>query len=151
MIVTSFNCEANISLDSIVSMVNETAFDRLDYGQGSIFETDLFYSYYPDSFINKIEVRSKDFKKAVIDFEKPNIFYLQAPIINDIGVSLNNDYESFILAENKTFSKTHILEICLIKNRNTVNLFLLKSINKNLDSIAQINLSQVINFDKVAM
>ncbi|PQJ13940.1 hypothetical protein [Nonlabens tegetincola] len=150
LIISSYDIDSDIMLDSIISRVNKDPYDRFNYGQGSIFKTDFFYNYHPDNFINKIEIRSVNFEKAEIEYKKPNVFNLKTPVLDEIGLSLNNGKESFVLVENKSFSKTYSLEICIVKKYNKVYLFILKAINKNTEARGQINLSQIINIESIA-
>ncbi|MBF4982927.1 hypothetical protein FNJ87_00760 [Nonlabens mediterrranea] len=145
MLITKFEVDCKIPLDSIVDINSNDNLSRYDYGQGSIFKTDFFYTYYQNERNIKLNISYASMKDSFIQKQNDSLLYLSIPLNGDLSISVDNEKHSFIYVENGLFSDRETFEICFKKFDSQVYMILLKAINKKSLKEERFNLNQLLD------
>lgn len=145
MLITKFEVDCKIPWDSIVDINSNDILSRYDYGQGSIFKTDFFYTYYQNERIVKLNISYANMEDSFIQKQNDSLLYLSIPLNGDLSISVDNEKHSFIYVENELFSDRETFEICFKKIDSQVYMILLKAINKKSLNEERFNLNQLLD------
>lgn len=145
LLITKFEVDCKRPLDSIVDINSNDNLSRYDYGQGSIFKTDFFYTYYQNERIIKLNISYANMEDSFIQKQNDSLLYLSIPLNGDLSISVDNEKHSFIYVENELFSDRETFEICFKKIDSQVYMILLKAINKKSLNEERFNLNQLLD------
>lgn len=145
VLITKFFVDGDKPIDSLVNIIEEDLVPRHDYGQGSIFKTDFFYTYNASDKVNNLNLALSKMEDSFIQKKNDSILFLSIPLNDDISISVDNENHSFIYVHKKFLSPKENFDLCFIKVENQLYLISLKIINKTSKDDEKFKLSDLLN------